>query len=337
MLGLAILLSLAAICLILALATFWTGARDVLLASAVAVVGIILQDSVRHYLLTARKSSLLLMGDLFVLIVAVGGIYVLGSQGYRPPAMLIVWGLAALVSACAVMAIDRTRPRVRLGIAWLRETWPSSSAFVIESGLGSLVGYAVVFTLAVFSSDTEVAAYRTAVSVFGVTSLVINFMRTAVLRELNPHQMQTKTGIYSVCWRMSALVLFTVMATALFVYAIPIEWGTAMLGESWLLVLGLAAMAAFNRFAAGVSIAPLIVLRVQGVTWDATKIRVASTVVALVLSPVGAYFAGAAGALAADTFFYLLVATLLLNLSLKQTQVDPKIDASDQTSRTELH
>lgn len=320
MLGLALILAVVAVIVILLVSVYWTAARNVLLASAAALVGVVLQDAVRHYLLTARKSLLLLAGDLFVLLFAVGGIYYVGSIGYQPPAMILAWGTVAFIAAVTTMCIGKVLPRIFIGYKWLRGNWSNSSAFVMEATLGAIVGYLVVVILAVFSSDTEVAAFRTAVSVFGVTSLVINFLRTAVLRELTPEKLGTRNGILKTCLQMSVLVFATVLATLLVVYFLPVNLGALILGESWQLVVALAGMAAFNRLAAGVSVAPLVVLRVQGVTWKATKIRVTSMVAALVITPVGAYFAGASGALAADALFYVLVAAFLLRLSLTNTE-----------------
>ncbi|ALO67775.1 hypothetical protein AS189_16430 [Arthrobacter alpinus] len=321
MLGLALLLAFAAVVLILLVSVFWNSARDILLASAVAVVGVVLQDAVRHYLLTARKSILLLSGDFFVLLFAVGGIYYVGSTGYQPPAMILVWGATAFIAAMAALSIDRMVPRIFSGYKWLRFNWSNSSAFVMEATLGAIVGYLVVVILSVFSSDTEVAAFRTAVSVFGVTSLVINFLRTAVLRELTPDKLRTSNGILRTCLQMSVLVFATVLATVIVVYFLPESVGALILGESWPLVVALASIAAINRLAAGLSIAPLIVLRVQGVSWPATRIRIGATFVALALSPMAAYLAGAAGALAADTVFYAIVTIFLLRLALKNANL----------------
>lgn len=322
MLGLALVLACAAVLQILLISVFWTEAREILLASAAAVVGVVLQDAVRHYLLTARKSLLLLTGDLFVLLFAVGGIYYLGSTGSGPPAMVLAWGAAAFLAAMATMSIDRMLPCVFGGYKWLRNNWSNSSAFVMEATLGAIVGYLVVVVLAVFASETEVAAFRAAVSVFGVTSLVINFLRTAVLRELTPQKLHTRKGILRTCGRMSALVSATVLTTLLGVYFLPANLGALVLGESWPLVVVLASVAAVNRLAAGFSIAPLIVLRVQGISWPATRIRIGATIVALALSPLAAYLAGAAGALAADTVFYAIVTVFLLRLALKNTSAD---------------
>lgn len=317
MLGLAVILSVAASILILGVSVFWAGSRDILLAAAVAVVGVVLQDCVRHYLLTSRKSMLLLSGDVFVLVVAVGGIYYVGSQGFQPPAMILVWGASTSFAAAMVMCVDRMVPSLQAGYQWLRSNWTNSSAFVMEATLGAIVGYLVVVILAVFSSDSEVAAYRTAVSVFGITSLAINFLRTAVLRELAPRQMRTRQGILRTFWRMAGLVFAAVLSTLVVVHFLPASIGAMVLGDSWPLVVALASIAAVNRLAAGLSIAPLIVLRVQGVSWPATRIRIGATIVALALSPFAAYFAGAAGALAADSVFYAIVTIFLLRLAFR--------------------
>ncbi|MGN5734284.1 hypothetical protein [Arthrobacter psychrochitiniphilus] len=332
MLGLAILLSLTAVGLVLGLAFFWSNARDILVASAIAVTGVVLQDSVRHYLLTARKSVLLLSGDLFVLVFAVGGIYYLGAIGQNPPAMIVLWGTAATIVAIAVMIIDGAKPRILHAYRWLRKNWGSSSAFFMEAVMGAIVGYLVVVILAIYTSDSEVAAFRAVVSVFGITSLVINFLRTAVLRELTPKTLQFQKAIISKCLQIAALVFGTVLLTLLIVRLLPGNLGSLLLGESWELVVGLALIAAINRLVAGISIAPLIVLRVQGVSWPATKIRIGATFVALALTPFAAYIAGAAGALAADSVFYAIVTIFLLRLALKNAKKSDRNPSSSAVS-----
>lgn len=318
--GLSLTLGLIASLVIASIGWLWSDARNVLLCSAIAVIAIVAQDCMRHVCITMRRSAALLAGDILVLLLGVTGIVVAGMHGYGPGPMILMWGLAGLLAFLVVMLIAKNWPSPRGGIAWLRTAWPSSSAFVVEAVLGALIGYAIVVVLGAVGSPADVAGYRATVSIFGVTSLVINFLRTAVLRELSPVHLQDPKSMWRLFFYMATLVASTTLATLVIVIFLPSAWGELAFGEAWRMITELAGWATLNRIGAGLSIVPLIFLRAQGVAWSATKIRLKLAAPLVILAPGASALAGAPGAFIADAAYYMSVTVFLMMLSLNITK-----------------
>lgn len=301
---------------ILITAAIWVEARQALLCAAVSVLAVAVQDCMRHVCLTLKHSWSLLIGDSLVLFLSAAGIFWVGANDYGPGAMVLAWGLACTLSTATVLAIEGLLPSLTEGLKWLKEVWPSSSAFVMESVLGAIAGYFIVVALGVLASPADVAGYRATISVFGITSLVINFLRTAVLRELTQQAISSPRERRRLFLLMSGLVLAASLTTLFIVITIPPRWGEAAFGGTWSWVIAFAPFAAVTRTFAGFSIVPLIFLRVLGVTWSATKIRMVLLLPLCVLAPVSAAFGGAPGAFLADAAFYASV-TVALGLILR--------------------
>lgn len=318
--GLSLTLGFIASLVIASIGWLWSDVRNVLLCSAITVVAIVGQDCMRHVCITMRKSASLLAGDMLVLVIGVTGIVRAGMEGNGPGPMILLWGLAGFLAFLFIMLIDRNWPSPRGGIEWLRAAWPSSSAFVVEAVLGALIGYAIVVVLGAVGSPADVAGYRATVSIFGVTSLVINFLRTAVLRELTPVHLRDPKNMWRLFSYMAALVAGTTVATLATVLFIPSAWGEAAFGEAWPLIPELAGWATLNRIGAGLSIVPLIFLRAQGVAWSATKIRLKLAAPLVILAPAASAMFGAPGAFIADTVYYVSVTIFLMILSLNGTR-----------------
>lgn len=317
--GLAIGLGCAASLVIAVIGLLWVEPRQVLLCSAISVIPVVVQDCLRHVCITLRYSGALLAGDILMLSASVVTIGTVGHLDMGPGPMILAWGLAGLAASGLAMAIGRMAPSARGSLQWLKEAWPSSSAFVVEATAGAIIGYAIVVVLGILASPTEVAGYRATVSVFGITSLVINFLRTAVLRELNPERLGDQKTIWQLFSWMASLVICTSLGTLLVIVFMPDSWGKLAFGETWPLITQLAVWATVNRIGAGLSIIPLIFLRAQGVAWRATKIRLMLSAPLAILAPVASGLAGAPGAFMADTLYYLAITIFLMMMSINRS------------------
>jgi hypothetical protein len=114
---------------------------------------------------------------------------------------------------------------------------------------------------------------------------------------------------------MAALIGGAVGLTYILLLLVPESLGKLFFGDTWSLMAAIFLAAAANRTMAGVSIIPTLFLRVQGVTWRATFIRIAITAGGFGLGPVGAWLAGARGALLAEAIAYLVLTVALMGLS----------------------
>lgn len=315
--GLAVVLGAVAMLLVVCIGLFWAEARTVLLCAAIATPAVILHDAARHACITMKRGAILLTGDLAVLGLSISAIFQVGHLGYGPGAMLLAWGAASSIGCALILGLIRCSFSVSGGLKWFRRVWPDSSAFVLEAVLGAGIGYSIIVVLATVSSPSEVAGYTAAVSVFGVISLIINFLRTVVLREVSPDRLRFRAYIWKTFWKMALPVTTVAVLTLLAVLLVPTSVGIAWFGETWKLMVPLAPFAAVNRIAAGLSIIPLIFLRVRGVTWVATRIRLMLLAPLCISAPIASFYAGAAGALLADASFYLTIAAVLMTVTLR--------------------
>lgn len=321
MLGLAAALGILACCLCAGIGFLTETPNWPLIGSAIACPGLVLQDSLRFVFIAMQRTAALLMNDLATMILGASAIIIAGSLTRSIFAMLVSWGLASMIISVATLIVNAMVPSLRNAFTWLRTTWRSSSAFFTESALGALVGYLIVVILTVFVDPSEVAAFRATLVVYGVASLVINFLRTQVLRELRPDMIDTPRGVYRTSVRLAIPVLVTIFGMLLLLLLTP-EWlGEILMRDTWALVAVLLVPGAINRIFAGFSTIPTITLRVQGVTWKATLVKVSVLATSLVIGPLGALYAGAAGALFADSFAYGLSSLLLLILSVRKARM----------------
>lgn len=289
-------------------------------AAAVAAPGLVLQDSLRYCFIAQKKTGALVINDTLTLVLGAAAVASAGLVTSDSSAMLAAWGLASLVIGLGTLICTATLPSLKNSGTWLKATWRSSSAYFTENAMGALASYTIVVILAVFVAPAEVAAYRATLLVYGVANLVINFMRTQILRELRPSMLDTVRGLSQTSGKLVLPVVFTIVVMLGALLLMPQELGELLLQDTWLLVSALIIPGALNRLAAGLSIVPTITLRIQGIAWRATIIKMVVLAISLVLGPLGALYAGAAGALVADAICYALTAGLLFLLSVRQSK-----------------
>lgn len=327
MLGLTVFIGLASaiLCAIIGLGSAASGlvAEDFsrpFLAAAVAAPGLVLQDSLRYCFIAQKKTRALVMNDTLTLILGATAIAIFGLLTNDSSLMLGAWGLAFLLVGLATLITTAILPSVQNSGKWIKATWRSSSAYFTENVMGAVASYTIVVVLAVFVASSEVAAYRATLVVFGVANLVINFMRTQILRELHPGLLDSVAGLYRTSGKLVLPVVSTIAGILGALFLIPQHLGELLLQDTWLLVSALLIPGALSRLAAGLSIVPTITLRIQGIAWRATVIKMVILLIALVLGPIGALYAGAAGALIADAICYALTAVLLFVLSIRKAR-----------------
>lgn len=320
MLGLALVLGLLASALCAGIGMLGGSPNMPLLAAALAVPGLVLQDSLRFCFIALQRTRSLILNDSATLLLGACSIIASGLITGDSFIMLVSWGVASLFVSLITLVGNALLPSIRSSFSWLRLTWRSSSAFFTENAMGALAGYTIVVILAVFVAPAEVAAFRATLVVFGIANLVINFLRTQVLRELRLDMISSVRGLAVTSAKLAVPVVVTIFSMLVALMLLPQWMGEALLQGTWGLVAALLIPGAINRFCAGLSIVPTITLRVQGVTWKATIIKVFILFVSLGLGPLGALYAGAAGALLADSISYALTAILLFGLSIKKVR-----------------
>ena len=190
---------------------------------------------------------------------------------------------------------------------------------VSEAALGATVNYLIAVSLALFVGPVELAAYRVAMSAFGLPSFVINFARTSLMRHISPQRL-TPTAWPRTFVGMCGLLGSVVVIAYVVVVLLPVSWGVAVFGGIWTSVLLIALPTALNRLAASLSVTPMILLRVQGVTWPVVRVRIAISLGLLVLAPLTARSFGADGVLLVEAVGHATAWLALAVMSRRQVR-----------------
>lgn len=311
MLGAALIISVGVAVFVLMASFLLTGRSGLLQATAIAIPGIVLQDAGRHALIANRRIWWLVGFDTTFVVVTLLAIQLAGRSLHEAGPVLVAWGLSAAAISVSMLAGTGWWPALRGSVGWLRSVWMYSSAYAMEALAGAAVGYSTIVMISAFASDAEVGAFRATVSVYGLTSIASNFLRSTVLREVTLQAESSPEMIIRSQRLMAVFQVIVVIAAAIALLLLPMHVGEFMFGATWSLVATLLAAGAVNRLAASLSVIPSVALRALQVSWTATRLRIIVSLVGLGFGPVGALLAGARGALFAESFSYLLLAGVL--------------------------
>jgi len=282
---------------------------------AIAQFGLLVQDGTRFVALARGSTVGLIISDSMYALLTCAAIYGAGFLGGNSFEMLASLGVvASMVSILSALTLG-VIPHFRGCFLWIRRHWRLNSALVSEAVLGAVLGYSITLILNFVVSGAELAAYRSVLSIFGLTSIVINFLRTIVLRDLRESNIRKFGPFWHTTSILGGLVLATVGTTYVGLVSLPVDAGSRFFGATWPAMTLMLGAAAANRFFAGLSVIPTVFLRVQGVTWRATAVRIGVTLIGFGLGPVGALLAGARGALLAEALAYGVLTVALMVLS----------------------
>lgn len=299
------------VCLLTAI--FWAEYRSALIATAFVGIPVCAMDVLRYCAIAEKRSELLLFSDFLVFVGTTVGLLVVGQVAASPSAFLAVWGASCLlVSMLLVWQLDIRPVSFRTTLDWLAINFPRSSAFFAEAALGATAGVAILAVMAIVTDSEQVSIFRTALTIMGVTSLINNFMRSTVLRELSPDLLRNKTYVIRVFFGMTAVVALVIVVFGLCIWLAPNSLTAAIFGANFVAIVPVLLPAIIHRVCASCSTIPTIFLRAQGITWQATRFRFVVVAIGIIVGPFGAYLGGAHGALIGDMITYL---TLFVGLS----------------------
>ena len=299
------------VCLLTAIV--WAEYRSALIATAFVGIPVCAMDVLRYCAIAEKRSELLLFSDFLVFVGTTVGLLVVGQVAASPSAFLAVWGVSCLlVSILLVWQLDIRPVSFRATLDWLAINFPRSSAFFAEAALGATAGVAILAVMAIVTDSEQVSIFRTALTIMGVTSLINNFMRSTVLRELSPDLLRNKTYVIRVFLGMTAVVTLVIVVFGLCIWLAPNSLTAAIFGANFVAIVPVLLPAIIHRVCASCSTIPTIFLRAQGITWQATRFRFVVVAIGIIVGPFGAYLGGAHGALIGDMITYL---TLFVGLS----------------------
>lgn len=277
------------------------------IGAAIALPGIITQDYFRFQFIFSRQSRNLLFLDVATVGLQASAILFTSLFVGSALAVAFAWGFAAGIPSIVAFALVRPQVSFFHAKSWVQHTWKSGLAYATESLVGATAGYTIIIALAMFRSPSESATFRIAMTVFGFSSVLINFGRSTLVREIRQIRWGSSRDMWTRFGQMTFLLSGSVLVIWLAAKLIPTSIGLALFGENWIAVVAVMTAAMFNRLMAGWSVVPSVFLRSFGITWPVTRVRLIVGVFTFILGPVGAYFGGATGAFLAEAAAYFAI------------------------------
>ena len=280
-------------------------------AGLVLLLPFVLQDTLRYLLIRRGDVGELCLVDLCILVGQLIFITICTSRGLPVLGVILLAGCVPAVIAIARLSKFLHFDFVRGTFRWLRISFSYSGAFAVEAIIGALVQWLSMFSVAYFSSIEEAAAFRSVIVIFGITNVVLAFLRSSVLRYVVSGGRLTSVRAVRSAAALTGFVSLTIGASYLLLASLPNSVGESLLGPTWVSASALLAVGALSRFSAALATIPGVLLRAARVTWPATTVRLSVSALSLVSVPLAIYHSGAEGGFIAMAVFSLAMALAL--------------------------
>jgi O-antigen/teichoic acid export membrane protein len=271
--------------------------RDSLLALALPMPGLIVQDTWRTAFFSNRRGSSAFANDLMWGVAQVILVGVVWFSGHKTaPMFVLAWGGAANVAAVFGFMQARLLPRPLATWRWLRSMRDLSPRFLVEFTARGAANSGSMYMAGAFGGLAAAGALRGAQVVLGPMN-ILNMGITAPaiteavhLSKRSLQRMLQFTVVVGGSLTLASIVFGVGM------YFLPDRYGHALLRHSWRpahhVILAYAVVSA----AAGMLTGATVGLRALAAAKRSLRARLITGIVALPATTVGAYLGGANGA-----------------------------------------
>lgn len=274
----------------------WESVGRVLLATAVLLPALTLQDYCRYALIVRRRSRDAALNDLVWLVVLLVAFAGVRSQHLTATTAVVLWALGAIAASALGLAQLHCLPAFASVVGWARRqhdlSWRYSGEFVLLSGSAILltVGLGAIGGLsdAAGFRGAQVALGPLGVLFMGATMQMTPIMVVAA-RSGGERLRQIGRNISAVLGSFAGL-----WGTALLL--IPDGVGAALLGSSWSATRPLIPIWAAYYLASGLASGATIGLRSSGAARTSLRLRALVAPIGLTLGLLGALLDGPRGA-----------------------------------------
>jgi O-antigen/teichoic acid export membrane protein len=273
--------------------------RDSLLALALTMPGLTLQDSLRLSFITAGRPSAAAVNDLLWAILQAGGLSLLLFADVSSAALfVVVWGAAAALSAVFGATTVRAVPAVRGALRWFREQLHLSRFFVSEYVAVMGAVQVALLVVGVLGDVADVGALRGGFVLLGPISVVffgLTFFATPEIARRRA--LPQRTHLMSAAALSGSLLLATVVWGGA-VLKLPDSAGRELLGDAWNGGRDVLPALIALQVAVAVAIGPACVMRAFGAARETFVLALVLAPLLLSFAAVGARLDGAVGAAA---------------------------------------
>jgi O-antigen/teichoic acid export membrane protein len=268
-----------------------------LLALAVTLPGLLLQDSWRFSYFAAGKPSRAFANDLLwavAFLVLFVAILALGRQDVF--SLMLAWGLAGTVAALAAAGQSRLLPRIRLANDWLRRHRDLSSRYLGQN-LTVIAGNQLKFYgVAALAGTAAVGSLRAAELLLGPVFIMILGVNLTAVPEAVRLLGRSPSRLRAFCRRIAVLGTSGALLWGGVLLLLPDSLGQEVLGESWGPASRLLLPTTLAVAALGVQMGAWMGLRALAAASRSLRSEVVGSVTLLSGAIVGAAAGGALGA-----------------------------------------
>jgi len=308
--------------------------RNTLLATALVLPALALQDACRMAFFAQSNARLAALNDLLWAVVQFSAIGVLiGTGTAGAPQLVLAWGGAAAV--CCVVALRQLRvvPQPLATVAWFRRHRDMSGFLVGEYLLGAGAfngGFLVVGALV---GTGALAALRGAQVLLGPLGIIPAAVLTFALPELSKRSWLSAAARWKVAVATAGGMTAVSLAYTGGLLLLPHAAGVALFGRTWDGAHSVFLAVALGSTAAGACLGPAVVIYAMGRARATFRLMMVEAPLVFALMIGGAMAGGVRGAawgLALDQT--LLIPLWFLQLRAILRERAPDIDTSPDTS-----
>jgi O-antigen/teichoic acid export membrane protein len=271
--------------------------RYALLALALTMPGLTMQDALRLSFITEGRPRAAAMSDFLWGVLQIGGVAVLLFADVSSVAVfVIVWGAAAGVAALYGMVRTKVLPAARGTRRWVREQLHLSGFFVAEFTLATGSFQVAFLLVGAIGEVADVGSLRGAQVLLGPLNVAFyGFTFFAVPELVRRRALPRRTHVASAL-ALSASLLTLTLVWGVLLLQLPEAGGRQLLGDAW--EGARPVMPVMTAWAAAVaaSVGPICVLKAFGAARELFRLSLLLGTLLLSLGVLGAAEGGAEGA-----------------------------------------
>lgn len=274
-------------------------AGPVLVALAVLLPGLAIQDLLRFVLIIGGHAKRAFFNDFFWLVVQVPLMALAGTTDSGAVVMLLAWGIAG--NLAALLGFWQTRTplgwpgAIRPWLVRHRSLWPF---FVLDNLVYQAINLVLVIVISLASTLAEVGGFRAAMTVYAPLAIigrgVVGVAVPELARRRDDPLAVRRLGLL-IAWALTPLAVIGAVVTQF----IPDDVGASILGDSWAMAEPLLLLAGAVTAVSLFTVGTVAGIRALGAGREGLTARILVSLVAVAFGSVGAVVNGAHGALTA--------------------------------------
>ncbi len=268
-----------------------------LLALAVVLPGLVLQDSCRMIFFAQSKPQHAVINDLVWALPQFGAMAVMYVNDVSEAwPYVLAWGISAAVAASVGLRQLRSRPAFKNVAWWIRSQIDVTGYLLMEYVIGAASAQGSILLVGAVASLQDVGSLRAAQTLLGPLGIVSAAIMTFLLPEVSRRaQLPERTKLKIAVSVSSAIVVGSLVYTVMLLI-LPDSLGTAALGDTWTGASAVILPMSLASAAAGASLGPAIVIYAMGQARKTFRLHLFEAPLIILCMATGVHIGGTPGA-----------------------------------------